>query len=207
VSERPSLMKCGCAPSSTHNNAHDGKDVGHWSCFVHSCCDVGEAVDLSQRKARCAYYGGRPHKNECSADGCRAGSCQCERPSDPATLPFFEYLGPGSPDSVGRCVCGFYEIAHAPLWTAHLDVDREWYKVGRKIHQHPRTFHAWPDDKEVAAEREANFFRGMTHGEARVYGVVVTAITPARSDMKCRTFKAKGPAEYDKFYCGCHGWD
>lgn len=27
------------------------------------------------------------------------------------------------------------------------------------------------------------------------------------SNCRCKKFEAKGPHEFDKFYCGCHGWD
>lgn len=51
---------------------------------------VVETPVLTDRKARCAYFGRKPHKNE-SNYGCRgAETCDCEPPSK-LGLPFFEH--------------------------------------------------------------------------------------------------------------------
>jgi len=51
-------------------------------------------VSLAGREARC--------------------SCGTIKPSSPE-LPFFDYLGPQSPDSRERCVCGKHMVAHCKV--------------------------------------------------------------------------------------------
>ena len=47
-----------------------------------------------------------------------------------------------------------------------------------------------------------------THDEqTRVKSVKVVKIIPAISKLKCKNFKAVGPQEFDRYYCGCHGWN
>jgi len=170
------------------------------------------APDLSTRRARCAYYGKQPYKNECNYGGKHGELCRCEQPSN-GPLPFFKYLGPGSPKSREMCRCGYYAIAHLPLWQATLNVDREWYKVGRKIHASSHKEHA-VDVREAAQkmERRADDFRAMTRDtylgkDCHVYGVEVVDLHQVPNPLKCKTFTPVGPAEFDEFYCGCHGWD
>jgi predicted DNA-binding WGR domain protein len=123
-------------------------------------------------------------------------------------LPFFKYLGPGSRESVTMCKCGYAAVAHLPYWTAHIEVERNWYKCGRITQAMTKSFHASADNKEAQADREADFFRAQTHREeSRVFRATVLDIVPAKSSMKCCTFTPIGPAEFDGFYCGCHGWD
>lgn len=31
--------------------------------------------------------------------------------------------------------------------------------------------------------------------------------TTVVQDGKCTGFRARGPAQYDRYYCGCRGWD
>jgi len=81
------LLACGHVAEST---SRDGQPT----CPICFGIDAGADTviptpDLIGRKARCAYYGKLPRKNEC--DVCRTGSpCQCERPSS-LDLAFFEY--------------------------------------------------------------------------------------------------------------------
>lgn len=32
-------------------------------------------------------------------------------------------------------------------------------------------------------------------------------LSERRGTRVCSNFEAQGPREFDKFYCGCHGWD
>ncbi len=121
------IMACGCAASGilTFPDGRTGR-----GCCIHSCLDVAQAQpDLTGRMAKCAY-------SDCKTP---------PRPSDPAKLAFFVYMGPGSLEAVDICKCGYAKIAH--------------------------------DEPE------------------------------RRKNIKCRQFTPKGPREFDKFYCGCKGWD
>lgn len=142
------MMKCGCA-SQTVRVMKDGSRVP--SCFTHDCLEVAESPpSLADRKARCAYYGKTTSPrgsygggNECNYGQRNAQRCTCEQPSSPE-LPFFEYLGPGSPYALTMCKCGYYEVAHGPA---------------------------------------------------------------ARFPAKCKRFEPVGAQPFDKFFCGCQGWD
>ena len=193
--ERPALMACGCAPMATHKGEHDGLASDHWSCLIHGCCEaLANAPSLEGRKSRCAYW--------------THGGCRSEQPSDAGGLAFFKYRGPGSEESRTMCKCGFAEIAHQPYWTATLEIDRNWYKLGRRTETLTRQGHAFPGTETAWAEGQTDFFRSQTHREeSRVFGVRVVSLVPARSTMKCRTFTAKGPSEFDEHYCGCREWD
>ena len=93
-----SMMKCGHAA-----NALTGPPPGMPCCAI--CGPNGEGwnvVDdsylyLENRRAQCHYYGMTTRHNECNFGGEGDKVCRCEQPSDPTHLPFFEYLGPGSP--------------------------------------------------------------------------------------------------------------
>lgn len=91
------LMRCGCAGSARHNNAHDGLEAGHPSCVVHipakAACEPREAPSLEGRFAKCG-------------EGCAIVPSSVE-------LAFFEYRGPDSPAALQDCgECGYYESAH-----------------------------------------------------------------------------------------------
>jgi hypothetical protein len=112
-------MKCGCSPQGVISGTN--KPV----CIVHDCTEVATPPDLTGRMAYCAY--GKHAQVPSSTD-----------------LPFFEYLGPGSPESLEHCTCGYYQSAHN---------------------------------------------------------------SPKITTVKCTNFTPKGPAEFDRYYCGCRGWD
>lgn len=74
-----------------------------------------------------------------------------------------------------------------------------------------KTFHSPEHAKNEFAESKADLFRSMM-GEnsdfnTRVFSVELIGIEPARSELKCREFIAIGPQQFDKYYCGCKGWD
>ena len=191
VSEMP-MMACGHAAQG-HRHMEDGSRVP--SCITCSCIEVEKnPPDLSHRRARCAYW--------------EHGGCRSEEPS--GALPFFEYLGPDSPESRERCQCGLSPTAHFPYWRVDIRVDRRWFKIAHSVSVTTRHIHA--EDAESAAqlaEHEANFFRTQTRDkDTKVFSATVQSITPARNErVKCKAFVARGPAEFDKFYCGCRGWD
>jgi hypothetical protein len=139
------MMKCGCAAQG-HRVMKDDSRIP--ACLIHDCVEpAASAPDLTDRKARCAYYGKSTAKrgsygggNECNYGQSESPTCTCEQPSSPK-LPFFEYCGDGSTEAK-KCKCGYYESAHKP-----------------------------------------------------------------DSSIRCRKFEPHGGHEFDKFYCGCHGWD
>lgn len=207
------MLRCGCRAMSMGLKAGEDETLRRPACVVHDCFDVmPDAPDLSARRARCTYYGKMPRHNECNYGGAGNTPCQCEQPSD-GPLPFFKYLGVGSPTSLAQCVCGFYASAHYPKWAATLLVDREWYKVGRKIYSNPHSVHARTiEEAATLMEQRADDFRRMTKDtylgqNAHVYGVVVSGLQEVPNPLKCREFRPVGPADYDEFYCGCHSWD
>ena len=135
------MLACGCRAHGTHGNAHDGLPENHPSCVVHfekgdlRACTVVESPNLEGRLAKCL--------------------CGRSKPSS-LDLAFFEYVGPGSPESTNRCKCGYFKCAHTKEGMA-----------GNVKH-----------NRKTVIER----------GE-------------------CRGFEAHGPFEFDRYYCGCRGWD
>lgn len=106
------MMLCGCSSMSYHVGAHDGLPERHPSCIIHSTCLTTDAPDLSNRKARCHYYGKMPYKNECNYGGVSNKPCSCEQDSS-LDLPFFEYYGPRSYKAVAACKnCKYEKMAH-----------------------------------------------------------------------------------------------
>ena len=89
----PPMMKCGHAA-----NATDGKTGAPCCVICHGLPGATQVddtpPDLSQRMARCAYYGKnviRPFHGSCDYGGQRGTFCYCEKPSS-AKLPFFEHV-------------------------------------------------------------------------------------------------------------------
>lgn len=123
----PVIMKCGCAANATCSRMGEREyNPPIPSCVIHDCIEVAdEQPDFTGRMARCAYF----------------KTCKHIQPSDPEKLAFFEYRGPGSPESRDICKCGFHVKAHV------------------------------------------------------------------KEDFKCKDFVARGPNEFDMYYCGCRGWD
>lgn len=187
------LMKCGCVSQGVLT-AIGGKELDKPipSCVVHDCYEPADArPDLAGRMAQCAY---RPHGH-------------APRPSS-FDLAFFEYLGAGSREATELCKCGYARVAHFPRWQATIHVVRRWYKIERHEDNITKEGHAADESSaKVWAEREADFFRSQTSGEAKVFSADVTGVRQIKSPMKCTTFTPKGAQEFDRYYCGCHGWD
>lgn len=173
--EAPPVMKCGHAANAYRHLSQkeadalrelDGARVKFvkpdgnaiHSCVICPCSELAEAPpDLAGRRARCAYYGGSTHKNECGKCG---ASCSCETDSD-LKLPFFEFKGPGSKHAAEKCAnCTYTKPGHFGENAGRYKV-RE--GLGKKI--------------------------------------------PTHCVNNGKEFVAAGPAEFDEFYCGCHGWD
>ena len=101
------MMKCGHAANAT--TGPDQRPCCAICARIVEGWDVidTDAPDLSERRARCAYYGGTIRQygrggNEC--DECRGKQrCQCERPSS-SNLAFFEYT-PDKPFDNFYCGC------------------------------------------------------------------------------------------------------
>lgn len=188
------LMACGCTGMATHNNAHDELPAGHPSCITHMddprACQVAMPTHLDGRQARCAY------------------NCGATRPSS-VNLAFFEYLGPGSPSSKEQCKCGYYECAHWPLWKADIKYARRWFKIER--HEGIHSFKEHLPDRETAelwaAKQPDRWLNWTNDPETKVFEVELIGLHQLRNTLKCKQFEPRGPQEFDKFYCGCHGWD
>lgn len=88
------MMKCGhIAMALLH--PHKGKklDPPIPACVICDCYEPDNAPpNLTERRARCDYYGRATRKSECPTCG---RVCHCEEPSS-LDLAFFAYLGPGS---------------------------------------------------------------------------------------------------------------
>lgn len=57
---------------------------------------------------------------------------------------------------------------------------------------------------------ELAFFEFMGKGSREATEMCVCGyhlIAHQKKLVKCKQFIAKGPQEFDKFYCGCRGWD
>jgi len=180
-------------------------------CITHSCTEIGEQPNLTGRKARCNYYGksvGR--NNECNYGQDHSTICTCEQPSS-SELPFFEFLGEGSPDSSERCKCGYMWIAHQPRWSAEIEVDQKWFKCPRDKHVVKKEFHAPEGLQRELAEQEASFWRdrigNKLEKDTPVFGVEVKSVKQIPNPLKCKCFTPIGARPFDKFYCGCHSWD
>lgn len=93
------MMACGHAANSVH---HLDDGTVEPACFICSCFTLGFEPDLTDRVARCGYYGRNTHKNECPI--CTYGGiCRCERPSS-TDLAFFGYH-PDKPYDEFYCGC------------------------------------------------------------------------------------------------------
>ena len=187
------LMKCGCVSQGVCSGRNGVTfDPPIPACIVHECYDpADEKPNLDGRIAQCAYLPKGHAPKPSSLD-----------------LAFFEFQGEGSPAATDKCKCGYAWIAHQPRWAASIKVKRRWYKIDPQESVMTREFHAPPDLKEKRAEIEADFFRKQTHSEnTKVYSAEVTSIRGTKNPLKCREFKAHGPHEFDKYYCGCRGWD
>lgn len=194
------MLKCGCA-------AHARKKVGdEWvpSCVVHDCIAQVVAPSFDGRMARC--------------------DCGKLQPSS-VELPFFQYQGEGSPEATEKCKCGAIERLHLPHWEAKIKVVRRWFKIERSESTHTESIHA-STEEEAKLWSDAHMQRWwkmgdgkMFNSETREYEAGLTKVfevtllslkrTPApRYHIKvCGDFKPSGAAQYDRFYCGCRGWN
>lgn len=181
------MMKCGCIAMTTCSGRGDVKyDPPIPSCIVHDCFEVADTPDLTGRIAK----------------------CHCGATRQSGDLPFFEYHGPGSREASERCKCGYFEQAHWPLWRAHIKVVRRWFAHERYESVERRDFHAPATYSNEGAEAQAEFWREQTHDEkTKVFSAEVIKVEPRASPLKCKEFKPIGPQQFDKFYCGCNGWD
>ena len=207
MSEHP-MMKCGCAGQATCSG-RDGKifDPPIPACIIHDCIEVADAPNLAGRIAKCSYSGCQTNPRKCTHYGNYGPDGRSEAPSS-LDLPFFEYLGEGSRESTEKCKCGMAWIAHQPRWEIKINVARRWYKTDPYIAVMNRQFHAPVELSSQKAESEADFFRKQTHNaETKVYSAEVVSVAEIRNPTKCKQFVPKGPSEFDKYYCGCNGWD
>ena len=221
---KPVLMKCGCvahAMCSRRNGVDYNPPIP--SCFVHDCDEVAESKpDLAGRMARCSHFGSGRFRNHGPIYGggkCSREECECLVASS-LELPFFEFRGIGSPTATDFCCCGQLDKLHWPRWQARFKVVRRWYKIEKHESVKVEEEHL-PNAKWAEKWCEVQRQRWLTMGDGpslsndtseptKVYTVELLGMkqipTPASFEV-CNNFKAAGPAEHDKFFCGCAGWD
>lgn len=198
--DKPVMLRCGCA-------AHARKKVGEdWvpSCVVHDCIEQVATPILDGRIARC--------------------DCGNTRQSSP-TLPFFTFQGDGSPKATDECKCGAIERLHRPYWEARFKITRRWFKIERYEESRTEGIHAVDEEEAKAwADAHARRFKQMGEGKmfnsqtqqyeeglTRVYSVDLLSLkrmpAPKYHIKVCGEFRPAGAAQYDRFYCGCRGWN
>ena len=99
------MMKCGHAANAT--TVRDGKTI---PCCIICAPDKGayittDSINLTDRKARCGYYGKHRRNGSCDYGGTDQPDriCRCETESS-SKLPFFEYR-PTQPFDMFYCGC------------------------------------------------------------------------------------------------------
>jgi hypothetical protein len=116
------------------------------------------------------------------------------RPStDKNVLAFFEYRGPGSNDALNMCKhCAYAKNAHRFF---------PYYNPGRcpncnadALRYLGKVEYMWGCDNCTGAFTDAEVV-GRRHP------------TPKNPAIQPHEFEPHGPYEYDKYYCGCRGWD
>lgn len=110
MSDSP-MMTCGHTANAVMRSKGGVKyDPPLPCCAICTCTEIDESPpDLSERRARCTYYGkvpsGRSHE---SNYGCKRGeACNCEQPSQKEEghgLPFFKHC-PDKPYDEFYCGC------------------------------------------------------------------------------------------------------
>jgi hypothetical protein len=115
------------------------------------------------------------------------------KPSDSKVLAFFEYMGEGSADAENMCKhCAYHRNAHRffpyynPGNCPNCNEDALSYLGG--------VAHMWGCSNCTVA---------FTDSEVRKS----RKPTPKNPSYTPHKFEPHGPYEYDRFYCGCHGWD
>lgn len=213
------MMACGCKANSIGSQA--GSDKKGPACVIHNCFTVAEEQpDLTGRKARCAFYGKQTRRSECLYKGDVKENgvmiCRCERDSA-LDLPFFKYMGPGSPSAALDCKhCHYHWIAHQPRFEYVLKFTRDWYKhkkieQERTNHKHMpdrETFDQWLE-KDITRMIEASkrpMFPSKEPSKTVIYKIDIVSVTELPSGRD-HEFEPHGPYEFDEFYCGCHSWD
>lgn len=189
------MMACGHRAQSLGKKGGEPESRRRPACVICDCFEVDDtAPSLDGRIAKCASCGGN------------------ERPSAD-DLAFFEYLGPGSLESVAKCVCGLYERPHRKPWKVTIGVDQNWFKRGRiEMERHATIYADTEEDAQQEAERErermANWY-GPDGGkeETRIFGARIISVAPIPRTAECKKFVPRGPSAFDKYYCGCRGWD
>lgn len=185
------MMACGCAAQGVRNMPDGSKPP---VCITHSCVEVAASPpDFSGRMAKCSY-------SDCKAP---------PRPSDPAKLAFFVYRGPGSPEAEESCVCGYHKIAHSPRYRCSTKLVRRWYKIERTEEVMTTEAHHHTEENAKAwAEAVAESWRSRNRDKnTEVFSAENMGVVRINSPLRCRAFKAKGPQQFDHYYCGCKGWD
>jgi hypothetical protein len=194
------LMKCGCVAQSYRTATGGVKiDPPQPSCVVHNCIEIADKKpSLAGRMAKCSYSHSNPARYK-----------QHGPVPSSYDLAFFQYNGPGSQRAEETCVCGYTRVAHYPRWRASIKYAQRWYKIERR--EGVRNVESHQPDENAAhewANDQVRIWMNWTNNpETKVLEAELISVVKIPSPLKCREFKAHGPYEFDRFYCGCHGWD
>jgi hypothetical protein len=111
------VMTCGHAANG-YRTMPDGEILS--ACVICSCTTLApDQPDLTDRMARCTYYGTAPsprlrNQGYCPTRTKEDRTCRCEKPSS-NNLWFFEYRGPGGSAEKKCAVCRYYAVAHEEI--------------------------------------------------------------------------------------------
>ena len=187
------MLACGDAASATHSGSHDGLPDPHPSCVVHdnrdaqgrrTGCTPVVTPDLSGRIARCDDYGKGPWTDR-SFGGLMGGTDKtmstCSRQGclcQAPSSPRLAFFTYRGPGSAhAREQCGALAERNTPA-ERRMPNDT---LCAFTIHAH-RAGESY--DRNVREGRYSASWPALTH-----------------------EFVPRGPAEHDRFYCGCRGWD
>lgn len=152
----------------------------------------------------------------------RLAKCGCGNTRESSiSLPFFEYLGLGSYEAKNMCNCGYYRIAHYPYWQAKIEKIQRWFKIDSYKHIITNEFHAPHCLSMIIAEKwyqsvvedmnrdysKCSDYTKKFHEETKIKSVKFLGVKQIKNNLECNGFKPTGSQKYDRFYCGCRGWD
>ena len=187
------MLACGDVASATHGGTHDGLPSGHPSCVVHddrdtqgrrTGCTPITTPDLTGRIARCHDYGRGPWTGR-SWEGLMGGADK-------------------SMSTCGRqgCLCQAPSSPRLAFFTyrgpgSAYAAEQCGAPADRRTRAEPRLL------TEVLCAFTIQAHRG---GESYERNVREGRYTPSWPSL-VHDFVSRGPTEFDRFYCGCRGWD
>jgi len=193
------MMKCGHAANALMGDTK------------RPCCVICHGNPLSKQIADKPDLAGRLAK------------CGCGNTRESSTsLAFFEYLGPNSYYALNMCKrCNYYRNTHQPKWKAEVECKRRWFKIPECIDIVTHEFFAPHYLTMLIAEK---FYQSKIedinrdysncceytqkfHEDTKVKSVKLIGVKQISGYPKCLHFEPAGAQKYDRFYCGCRGWD